>query len=343
MNKWRIGLGIIVVLVAMLSLPQFVSNNYTLHVIILSLMYVAFALSFDIAAGHLGTISLAHPVFFGLGSYTAAILSTRFGIPFWANMLLSMVLAFMLARMISIPAFRLRDVSFAIATLGLALSAQLVVNNWVEVTEGPLCIKGIPRPEISLLNGTTISIGNQVGNYYLFLAFALFTVFVYILVTGGRLGRVLTAVRNDETLAATVGVDVIRYKRFGFLVGASLAGGIGSLWAQYMTVVCPTNMGIAYTNNLLIIIFVGGAGILWGVVTGAIVLTVIPEILRVSPDLRLIIYGFVLLFMVVVMPKGLAGLLKSAVELKHYKGKPPSQEITATHQSKEDPKDHAPS
>ncbi len=312
-SKWKWA-GVVFLLAIALSLPLFIRLPYVLHVLILSLMFVSFALSFDIGAGHVGTISLAHPAFFGLGAYVAGILGTKYNFPFWANMVVAAILALILAFLIARPAFRLREISFAIATLGLALFAQLVANNWIKLTEGPMCINGIPRPSLVLNGGGTIVVANQLTYYYLWLAVALFVIIIYLLLTTWRLGRTLTAIRNDEVLASCVGIDVLRYKRLAFLVGACMAGAIGSLWAQYLTVVCPELMDVEYTNTLLIIVFVGGAGNLLGVTASAILLTIVPEILRVAPALRMILFGIVLLVVIVNAPRGLAGVFSSLAE-----------------------------
>jgi branched-chain amino acid transport system permease protein len=311
--RWA-GAGLL--LTVGLFVPVFIHDNYVLHILILSAMYVAFALSFDIAAGHVGAISLAHPVFFGLGAYTAAILGRSLNSPFWANMLISGILAITLSALMGLFAFRLADLSFAIATLGLALSAQLVSLNWVEVTGGPMCTRGVPRPSLLLGQDHAIYLTSQPAYFYLFLGLDIVVAVLYVLTTTGRLGRTLTAIRNDEVLASTVGIDVIRYKRVAFYLGAGIAGAVGSLWAQYITVVCPDYLGIAYTNTLLIIVFIGGAASFFGVTMGAIILTVVPEILRIAPEIRLILYGAILLIMVIAMPNGLAGAFSSLIRPK---------------------------
>jgi branched-chain amino acid transport system permease protein len=309
-SRWRrAGIGFI--LIVLLSLPFLIRIPYLLHVLVLSAMYVAYALSYDIAVGHVGTVSLAHPAFFGLGAYVAGILGTKYAVPFWGNMIIAVVLALILAVLMSVPAFRLADISFAIATLGLALFTQLVAHNWVELTRGPMCINDVPRPSINLTGTEPSFVLSLGGYYYLFLVVDLIVIALYSALTTGRLGRTFTAIRNDEILASTMGVHVLRYKRAAFMVGACMAGAIGSLWAQYTTVVCPDYLGISYTLNLLIIVFVGGAGNLWGVTGGAILLTILPEVLRMAPSIRMILFGIVLLLIVVAMPQGLSGVFSS--------------------------------
>jgi len=296
--------------VACLTLPLFSQSPYVLYVATLSAMYIAYALSFDLGAGHVGAISLAHPLFFGIGAYSVGILGTKANSPLWVAGLVAIVLAFLLAFLVARPAFRLKEISFAIATLGLALSGQLIALNWVEVTEGPGCINGIASPFSGWIGGENPYVANRMAFYYLFLVADLVVILVYVLLTRGRIGRVLTAIRNDEVLAASNGVDILRYKRFTFIAGACIASAIGALWAPYMTIVCPDHLGVAYTNTLLMIVFVGGAGNVWGVILGAVLVTVIPEVLRIEPTWRMELFGVVLLMMIIVQPNGLVGLFK---------------------------------
>ncbi|MDP1714515.1 MAG: branched-chain amino acid ABC transporter permease [Anaerolineales bacterium] len=326
--------------IILLGMPLIVRLPYFLHILILSAMYVAYALSYDISAGHLGSVSLAHPAFFGTGAYVTGILAPMFGTPFWANFLLAAALVMILAFIMAQPAFRLADISFAIVTLGLAVSLQLVAQNWVELTRGPMCINNIPA--VSLFSkGSSVLLSSLQGYYYLFLLVNIVVIVIYRLVTTGRIGRTFTAIRNDEILSATQGINVLRYKQLAFLIGAALAGGVGSIWAHYMTVVCPDYLGLSYTLNLLIIVFIGGVTNYRGIIVTAVVLTIVPEVLRVAPSIRLILYGILLFLAIVLMPEGLAGLVDS-VRRRLRKSTSELQSAAAENQSASDSNDATP-
>jgi branched-chain amino acid transport system permease protein len=117
-------------------------------------------------------------------------------------------------------------------------------------------------------------------------------------------------VRDDEALAATAGINPLHYRMLAFVIGAALAGGIGALYAHYITVLCPEELTVALTINLLVILFIGGVGRLRGVVAGAVLFTWLPEILRVAPTWRLVIYGLLLLAIVIKWPEGLDAALR---------------------------------
>ena len=286
-------------------------QRYIVHVLIFTALFAALALSYDLVVGHVGSLSLAHPAFFGVGAYTAAILATRAQWPFLADLAAAILLAGLVAAVAGVPLFRLVEHAFAVGTLGFALVAGIVATNWVEVTRGPLCITGIPKPAIGLPGGATLSFSALPAYYWLALTALGLVVALYRGMTTFRLGRALHAVRDNEPLAAAAGIDPLRYRMLAFVVGGAIAGGVGALYAHYLAVFCPEEMTIGLTVNLLVIVFLGGVGSLRGVLLGAVLFTALPEVLRLAPTWRLVIYGALLLVIVVRSPEGLAGLIRA--------------------------------
>jgi ABC-type branched-subunit amino acid transport system permease subunit len=283
-------------------------QRYVLHVLIFTALFAALALSYDLVVGHVGSLSLAHPAFFGVGAYAAAILATQARWPFLADLLAAVLAAAVVAALVGVPLFRLAEHAFAVGTLGLGLVAWIVANNWVEVTRGPLCITGIPKPAFGSLAITTLP-----AYYWLALAALGGVVLLYRGLTTFRLGRAFHAVRDNEPLAGAAGIDPLKYRLLAFTVGAGLAGGVGALYAHYLSVMCPEEMTIGLTVNLLVIVFLGGVGSLRGVLVGAVLFTALPEVLRLAPTWRLVIYGLLLLLVVVRSPEGIESLLRRAM------------------------------
>jgi ABC-type branched-subunit amino acid transport system permease subunit len=273
-------------------------QRYIVHVLVYTALFAALALSYDLVVGHVGALSLAHPAFFGVGAYTAALLATRLGWPFVADVVAAVLVAGVVAAVAGIPLFRLTEHAFAVGTLGFAVVTWIVATNWVEVTRGPLCITGIPKPVTTLP-----------AWYWLALTALGAVVLLYRGLTTFRLGRALHAVRDNEPLAALAAIDPLRYRMLAFTVGGALAGGVGALYAHYLSVFCPEEMTVALTVNLLVIVFLGGVGTLRGVLVGAVLFTALPEVLRLAPTWRLVIYGCLLLVIVIRSPAGLEGLL----------------------------------
>ena len=284
-------------------------QRYVLHILVFTGLFAALALSYDLVVGHVGSLSLAHPAFFGIGAYTAALLATEARWPFTAGLPAAIALAGLAALAIGVPAFRLAEHSFAVGTLAFALVTQIVATNWVEFTRGPLCITGIPRPALAL-PGATLTIATLPQYYWVSLGALGAMALLYRGLTTFRLGRAFHAVRDNAPLAAAAGVSALRYRMLAFVVGAAAAGGVGALYAHYITVLCPEELSIALTVNLLVIVFLGGVGTLRGVVLGAVLFTALPEVLRVAPTWRLVIYGLLLLGFVIRAPEGLDALLR---------------------------------
>lgn len=311
-GTWFTALAIVLVLFTLPLLIRTIAPgvaNYLLNnFAIQSLMWVALALSYDLSVGHAGTVSLAHPAFLGIGAYTGAVLATGPGTPFLVNVMAAMLLAGGVAFLVGLPFFRLSDVFFAIGTLGFAFMMQIVALNWETVTHGALCITQIPRPAIGL-GPIALRIADLTGFYYLILFIAGGVVATYLGLTSGRIGRALAAVRGDEGLGQAFGLNPLVYKMLAFVVGAMLAALVGVFQAHHVSVVCPDLLGTFFTLNLLIIVFLGGVGTLRGVIVGAVVFTLIPELTRFAQVLAYLVYGIILLVVVLYVPDGIEGIL----------------------------------
>lgn len=283
-------------------------QRYLVHVLVFTGLFASLALSYDLVVGHVGSLSLAHPAFFGIGAYAAALLATEARWPFLAGVAAAVLAAGVAATLIGVPVFRLAEHSLAIGTLGFAIVTHIVILNWVDVTRGPLCITGIPRPRFLGLSITT-----PAHYYWLTLGALALTALLYRAMTTFRLGRAFHAVRDNEPLAQAAGINPLRYRMLAFSVGAAVAGGVGALYAHYITVLCPEELTINLTVTLLVILFLGGVGSLRGVLIGSALFTALPEILRVAPTWRLVIYGLLLLAIVIRAPEGLGTLVRGRV------------------------------
>ncbi len=294
-------------LAAGLLAPVVLGTPYLRHILTIGMLNAALALSFDLLAGHLGYVSLAHPAFFGVGAYTAALLNTRWGLPVGPTFLAALGGGALLALATSAPFFRLSELSFAIGTLGLSLVVQAVANNWVELTGGPMCVTGVGYPAPGFL----ARLGPpQVGAYYVAFALAVAVAALYAALTTGRVGRVLAAVQGDEVLASAFGVNPLRYKVVGFAVSAAVAAAAGAFYAHYTTVICPDDLSPLLTLNLLVMVFVGGLGSLRGVLVGTALFTTLTEAARFAEAVSQLVYGLVLLAVVLFAPDGLEAILR---------------------------------
>jgi ABC-type branched-subunit amino acid transport system permease subunit len=291
------------------ALPLLVNSAYALRILILAGLFVVLAISYDLIVGQTGSLSLAHPAFYAIGAYTVAILVAKHGVGFGPAFVAAAALSALGALCIGIPSFRLSDHSFAIGTLGFAWVLQLVSNNWIGLTEGPMCITAVPPLRFTLPGGLVFSTVSLRSTYYGMLVLAVLTYGLAVSLNTSRVGRACHAVRENQIAAEMHGVHSLFYKLLMFGIGAAIAGVAGGYFAIYSTIVCPAE-GMQWTVILLIIVYLGGVGSVRGVALGAILFTVLPEILRTAKEARLVIYGVLLLLGALYLPDGLDGLLR---------------------------------
>ena len=300
-------LVMIAVGIFLLRIPYFVTSPYVMHIIIFSGIYIIFALSYDIVVGYLGMLSLAHPAFYGVGGYTSVLLVMKLDVPYIIALPIAGILALIVALIVGFPALRLSYHSFAIVTLAFTLIMRAVWINWVSLTNGPMGIPGVPRPTIDIPFLGTIHIETLTDYYYFILILVIITcLFIYLMIHS-RVGRALLSIRENEVLAETLGVNAFKYRMIAFAIGAFFAGLAGSFMAHYITFMGPEFTDFYYITMLLIMVILGGSGTIHGVIIGAIAFTFIPEYLRITPEFRDVIYGFVLLATIIFMPGGIGG------------------------------------
>jgi branched-chain amino acid transport system permease protein len=279
------------------------------------------ATGLNLVYGYTGLLSFAQVAFFGVGGYTAALLVTELGWSLWAGSAAGALLAALLGLGIGYSSLRLSRHAFAIVTLSFALLCMIVSRDWVSLTRGAMGIPGLPVPTLALPGGFAWRLNKPADFYWLLLGFALVThVLVYLLVTS-RIGRALRAVKLNEPLAQSQGINPLRYKLLTVTLSAFLSGITGSLFVFYLTIVDPTIFDFYYTETMLIMVILGGAGSFWGVLASTAVLTVLPDMLRFSPDLRMVLYGVILVAAMLVMPGGLGGWFKRR-RLAHWRKVP---------------------
>lgn len=285
-----------------LGFPLFISNSYYLGMAILFFIYAILTLSLNLITGYVGITSLGQAAFFGIGAYTAAILSTRFQVDFIIGCVSAMIIAGVFGALLGLPTLRIRGRYLAIVTLGFSEIVRMVELNWMELTRGPQGISGIPGIRFF---GKTF---NSYRTKYL-VGLALLIIVVYFLnrLIKSSHGRAITAIKDDELAAASMGVNVYRYKVMIFSISAAIAGVAGAYYAHYMSFIDPNAFNFEQSILILSMAIFGGLGSLPGSIIGALMLSLLPELLRFMNDYRQIIYGLILVITVIFRPSGLMG------------------------------------
>ena len=283
--------------------------NYLLHIFIMINIYSILALSLNLLVGYIGLLSLSHAAFYGIGAYISTLAIMNLGIPFLPSVLLAVVGSVLLSFIISIPSLRLKGDYFVLGSIGFQVIAFSILYNWVGLTRGPYGIPGIPRPDIFGLSTDSIP------SYFIFsLAAAVLCAVLIYMITYSPFGRLLKAIREDETAAEALGKNVTRCKITAFALAAGFAAVAGILFAGYMRYIDPTSFTIMESVYILSIIIIGGTGNLSGPIIGAVLMIFLPEILRflqipdtIAANMRQIIYGFLLIVIIRYWPQGLLG------------------------------------
>jgi branched-chain amino acid transport system permease protein len=283
-----------------LALPWLIDSPYVLHIAIVTGIYIVLVQSLNLVLGYCGLLSLASPAFFGIGAYVATLLALRLGWDSSITLALSMFGGVLLGIVIGFPSLRVSRHAFVIVTLAATLLMQLVALNWEDMTRGSLGLSNIPAPRLFGL-----AVGTRMQWYYFSAAAAAAAVFCTWLVVTSRFGRAMVATRDNEQLALACGIDVFRTRLLAFCFSGGLAAAAGALYAHFISYIDPGVFGFSVSETLLIMVILGGSGTLWGPVAGAVVFTALPELLRLAPEIRSLLYGIILLSIVLWRPRRL--------------------------------------
>ncbi|HHY32969.1 MAG TPA: branched-chain amino acid ABC transporter permease [Firmicutes bacterium] len=300
--------AILAIAVVAVALPLGVANPYYLHTGIAMMINAVLALSLNFILGYVGEKSLGHAAFFGIGGYTAALLSLNLGFPSWATLLGGGIVAGIFGVAVGFPTLRLRGPYFAIATLGLGAILQLVATNWTSLTKGPMGIPGVPP-----LAFAGFVFRDERPYYYVALALLALTMYLTWRLASSRIGRAFVAMRQNFDLAEAVGIDTFRFKLLAFVLGTVLAGVAGAFNAHYTNFISPKALESYITLNVVTMVIIGGEGTLIGPILGAVLVTLLPEVLRVADNFRLVIFGLILLLTIIYAPSGVVGLARAAL------------------------------
>jgi branched-chain amino acid transport system permease protein len=293
---------------AALTLPLWLSSAYHVHVAIMAGIFGVLALSLNLLLGFTGQLSLGHAAFFGIGAYTSALLTLKLEWPFWPALLAAVALAGAAGWLIGRLSLKLRGAYFVLVTISFAGVISLVSVNWIELTNGPLGLPGVPAPEL-----LGWSLRGKSAYYYLVLAAVALSYVVCQRLVKSRIGRAFVALRENEPLAESIGVDVTHYLVLAAVVSAGMAGLGGSLYAHYTRFVSPEVFLFTYTVTMVVMVVAGGKGTLAGPLVGAVLFTVLPEALRAAASWQwqMLVYGVLLVVLVLFLPRGIVPALQA--------------------------------
>lgn len=313
---WKNGtLGLAAIIIAGLIVPSLLTSGFQLRLASIIWVYAILAMGFNLLYGFTGQISMGQQTFFAIGAYGFAMLQSKLGWSPFAAIPAAIVIVAIVAFVVGMPLLRLRTHYLAMATLAFSLMVVGLANRWVDFTGGT---SGIQVPAIALGDATM----SRDVLYYSLVVVAALAFLIHNFIISGHLGRAMQAVRDDETAAASLGVNVTVTKLRVFVLAAIFAAVAGIGFALVNRQVNPSFGEFPVIVTLLTISVVGGLGTRFGPLVGAIVVVLAPQILAQFGQLETLIYGLCLMLFLIFVPNGLSGLIEKAAARRFRKTEP---------------------
>ena len=285
-----------------LAIPAALREDYIIQLLNIAILNAIVVLGLNFVTGWTGQINFGQAAFYGLGAYATAI-ATKAGLPWIATPLLSTALVLVASLVLGLPTLRLRTYYLAMTTIGFGEIIRLIIVYWEPVTGGTSGLRAIPGI-------TVFGIGPRglIQHYYLLLATLGLATLVAARIRRSALGRAMIATKDSEIAAEQSGVDTVRTKLLAFMIGAVYAGLAGCLYASSIRFISPDSFSGVQAVLLMTMLIVGGMGSIAGCITGALALTILPELLRFLGQWYLVLYGLGVIIVIVLMPGGLASI-----------------------------------
>jgi branched-chain amino acid transport system permease protein len=262
-------------------------------------IFILLALSLNVITGYAGQPSMGHAAFFGIGAYTAAVMTSKLGISFWLALPVAGIAAGVIGVLLGLISLRVRDDFLAVTTIGVNFVAVAIFHYTPYL--GSSYGLEVKKP---------VLLGTELGNVGFFVLIVVLIILVCVLcvkIQNSWLGLALSGIRNNEEAAASLGIDVNRFKIIAFTIGTAIAGSTGAVYAHYMGFIYSTDFAFITSISILSMIVIGGMGTIRGAVIGAIILGLMPEVFRFISDYRMLLYGGLLVLMMRFQPEGLLG------------------------------------
>jgi branched-chain amino acid transport system permease protein len=309
----------LIVLAFFVSVPLWLTDQYYLHTLVVCGIFMLAAMSLNLLLGYTGQLSLGHVAFFGIGAYVSALTSLGFSVSIFGyqithdpwppvvGVVLGGAVAGLCGYLIGKLAFRVRGAYFVIVTVSFAEVIRLISLNWIELTNGPLALPGIPPLTLGFEPIGYLTLWDKAANFYVVLTFIVVTYIIIKRLIDSPYGRAMIALRENETLATSVGISVTRYLVLAAVFAGTIAGVSGTLYAHYIQIIDPAIFMFLNTVTMVIMVITGGKGTLAGPVVGGLIFGIAPVILRkyVGPEVQWILYGSLMILIVFVLPEGI--------------------------------------
>ena len=327
----KIAAWSVVALLVLLPLPlQWAQDEHVMSIVTTIALAAIGAIGLNILVGFTGQISIGQGAFMMVGGYTAAILSTRYGMPFWVGIIAGGAMSALVGVLFGIPSLRIKGLYLAIATLAAQLIIEWTINHVTWISGGAQSSIYVKNPTVF-----GMELNNEFRRYYLILLVFLLAYFAAQNLVRSRVGRAFIAVRDRDIAAEIIGVNIFKYKLLAFAVSSFYAGVAGALWTYYLRIANYENFTLVVSIEYLAMIIIGGLGSVLGAVLGAIFIKLFPIVLDLSvisisegifgvrygtvadflANFQLFVFGALIIIFLIVEPEGLARMWEN---IKRY-------------------------
>jgi branched-chain amino acid transport system permease protein len=318
--RWTVGvIGVLFFLVIPFGVHEY-------YLLICNLVWIAIigALGLNILVGYTGQVSIGHGAFMSVGAYTAANLATRLDSPWPVNLLAGGLMAAAVGAVVGIPSLRIKGLYLAIATLAGQLIIEWTINHVTFISGGVQASIEVPRPQIG-----SMVLNTHRDMYYFLLVFVVLAIVGTMNLVRSRVGRAFIAIRDQDIAAEIIGIDIFRYKLLAFAISSFYAGVTGVLYTYFLGIANYEQFQIGVSIDYLAMIIIGGLGSVLGSIFGAIFVTLLPIVIRIAmenfgglffsqqtvlnliPNLRLMLFGVLIVVFLIVEPDGLNRLWRN--------------------------------
>ena len=298
-----------VILAGLIALPLVGLSSYTMHVLILVVIYSMIGMAWNLLGGYCGQVSFGHAAFFGVGAYTAGILYSKLGISSWWGLLASILVVGVFSLIIGFICLRLRGPYFALATLAMGEVLRVTSENLVKFTGGDVGILIRERTWVQ-----------KVWYYFIILAMTIATYLLVKRVIESKLGYYFVSIREDQDAAESLGIDTTFYKTIALCLSGTLTGLAGAFYTSYMGYIDPKVVFSLHDISIvtIMVVMVGGVATYWGPAVGALIMVFLAELIRSNPGLgaaHQTLFGVLLIFIIIFLPNGIVGDYRKVARL----------------------------
>jgi branched-chain amino acid transport system permease protein len=306
-TAWRVPLLFWAVVGVLALLGAVITDSYIQHVLILCFLWCIVAAAWDLALGYAGVFNYAQLVFFAAGAYATSMLALKLGVPPVPAIIAASVIAGLVGLLVGLPCLRLKGEYVALFTFAVHLAMPPLIQQTKALgSGGTMGLFGVPP--INLF-GIVFTSQNKIAWYFLTLiAAALCVHVIYFVLLRSKTGRAFVALRDSEHFARSLGVNELKYKLLAFTLSAVITGFAGALYAHYTSVVTPKILGNEFFLLVMVMLAIGGIGRFPGAVMGAMIVTILNELLRSTGTFRLLILGLLVVFTLLLLPNGMVSL-----------------------------------